>query len=250
MLGLTTPGVAMWVSAARLGGLRFGSVTEAAARWLPVLRDRERVDLAIGLFHSGLDGGYGREAALRNGLPLSNGAGRAADTVAGFDLIVSGQAHRLSPYEETGGESDYGTPVVEAGSRGNGVALVTFSMLRRGGRWLSVSLTRRTLRAEADPDPAFLALAHEDLEATRAWLDEPTAARFRAVPNKREFHRCAGGRVRTHSTARVGARYACASQVVRGGVARQWPYDRVRPGCRIERGARRVRRRRPRSRWF
>jgi 2',3'-cyclic-nucleotide 2'-phosphodiesterase (5'-nucleotidase family) len=192
VLGLTTPGLPMWVLPAERAGLRVSDLEEAAARWLPVLREAERADLVIALVHSGLDGDYEREEAVAAGLPLPNAAGRLADTMPGFDLIVSASAHRLAPLQPEPGGGDYAVPLIETGSRGNGLALALFRLERRGERWVNLGVTRQTLRAEPLADPALLAPTAESLAADRAWLEAPTAARFRAVPNPRDFFRCAG----------------------------------------------------------
>ncbi len=192
VLGLITPGVAIWLDRKHLAGLRVQDMAGAARRWLPVLREVERADVVIGLFHSGLDGWYDRAVALRHGLPLPNAAGLIAEGRAGFDLIVSGHAHRLSPRRSRNGNSAYAVPVVQPGARGEGLAVARLMLRGVGGRWQTVAVRRETRRAAIRPAPALLAEVEPELAATRVWLAEATGVRFSSFPDKIAFHRCAG----------------------------------------------------------
>jgi len=192
IVGMTTPAAVLGRDPRRLEGVTFTDVEAAARRWASVLRRVERVDVLIGLFHSGLDSTYDRDVALRAGAPLFAAAGRVAEAGLGFDLIVAGDAQRLSPRTPSGAETPYGTPVVEPGARGNGLAVVTLRLAERDGRWAVQDVRRRTLPAADAPDPAALALEARALRRTRERLAAPTRVRFRAVPRKTEFQRCAG----------------------------------------------------------
>jgi 2',3'-cyclic-nucleotide 2'-phosphodiesterase (5'-nucleotidase family) len=190
VLGLTTPGTPMWVPPSRLRGLVFADLETTAARLLPELR--AKADLVVGLFHSGLDGDYDRDEALSLGLPLPNAAGRIADKLGGFDLIVSAGAHHLSPLRAVGFDSQYGVPTVEPGNRGGGLVLTVFTMERRDGRWMKAGLERRAVLAETVPDASILALARDTLSADKAWLDAPASTRLLRYPKPREFNDCSG----------------------------------------------------------
>ncbi|MEE8394681.1 MAG: metallophosphoesterase [bacterium] len=192
VVGLTTPGVPAWVDRARLGGLRFLDLEAAARRWLAVVRDQEKADVVVGLLHSGLNGSYDRRMAVRLGLPLPNGAGRVADGVPGFDLIVSGHAHRLSPRKSRSGDSPYSVPVIQPGARGQAVAVARLRLGERDGRWAVQGITRVVLPPAIKADPALLAEVADDLARTRRWLAVPTAVRFGAIPGAEQFHHCAG----------------------------------------------------------
>ncbi len=207
VLGLTTPRVVAGLDPRHLEGLALSGVETAARRWVPFLRDVERADLVIGLVHEGLDGGYQHAAALRGTPPWAPGTGRLADGgdrfrksgdpfgERGFDLIVSGDAHRLSPRRPAGADSPYSVPVLEPGARGNALAVATFTLVERQGRWARVKvdgLTRRTIPAAKEADPGALAIVAEDLRTTQGLLEDATVFRFRRVPRRGEFQRCAG----------------------------------------------------------
>lgn len=189
VLGLTLPGAPPDAFGPQV---RAGALLPAARRWVPHLRRQEHVDVVVGLLHSGLDGSYNRDVAVRRGGPLPNAAGRLADGGLGFDLLVAGHAHRLSPRSPRTGSGSRAVPVLEPGGRGDGLAVATLHLAGQGGGWRVVRVERRTERAEAEPDPGALARAAPALRRTRAWLDEQAAVRWRRVPSRAGFYRCAG----------------------------------------------------------
>lgn len=191
VLAMTTPRAAATLNPWHLRGMRLSSLEAAARRWVPVLRLVERADLVIGLFHAGLDDDFDREVILRSGAAIGGGAGKLADGGFGFDLIVSGDAHRLSPRRSTVRLDGRAVPVLEPGARGNGLAVAKLELAEAGGRWRVEEVTRHTLAAH----PAGASLpggVRAALRRTGAWLDEPTGVRFRRIPRRGEFYRCAG----------------------------------------------------------
>jgi 2',3'-cyclic-nucleotide 2'-phosphodiesterase (5'-nucleotidase family) len=229
VLGLTTPLGTLGRDPRTFEGLRLADLEATARRWVSILRQVERVDVLIGLFHSGLDGDYARDAALRAGLPLGAAAGRVAEAVPGFDLIVAGDAHRLSPRGSTSAPTPWGPPVVEPGAYGRGLAVARLHLAERGGRWSVRRVERHTLAAAGAPDETILRHAAEPLRLTAERLAEPTAVRFRRVPRRDEFHRCAGAL--SHDAAAFLAGEAPAASV--SLLPMGWDFD---PPARHEQG--------------
>lgn len=87
VLGLVTPAIPNWLPPELWSGLAFEDMTACAERWMKVIREEEKPDVVIGLFHSGKEGGivtseYAENAALD-----------VARNVAGFDLVCYGHDH-------------------------------------------------------------------------------------------------------------------------------------------------------------
>jgi len=200
VLGLTTPGIPIWLAPEDRAGLAFGDMTAAARRWVPRLREDERADVVIGLFHAGLDGDYDRDVALRHGVPLPNAAGEVTDAVPGLDLVVAGHSHRLGPHRLEAGPEDYRVPILQPGARGNAVAVARLGLRRRAGRWAVVSALRWTLRAAAEPAPLPPEVAAPLARVAEA-LAAPTALRFTAEPTREAFAACAGALSHTAALA-------------------------------------------------
>ena len=85
ILGMLTPAIPNWLHQSLWSGMRFVSCTK---RWVKILREQEKADVVIGLFHSGWDGGivtdeYDEDATQK-----------VAEQVEGLDVIFFGHDHR------------------------------------------------------------------------------------------------------------------------------------------------------------
>lgn len=87
VIGLLTPAIPNWLREELWSGLRFENMVASARKWLKHVKEVERPDVIIGLFHSGKEGGivtkdYEEDASLK-----------IAREVPGFDLILFGHDH-------------------------------------------------------------------------------------------------------------------------------------------------------------
>ncbi|MCU0377651.1 MAG: 5'-nucleotidase C-terminal domain-containing protein [Bacteroidales bacterium] len=85
VFGLITPSVPDWLPEALYSGIRFDGMVETAQKWMPEIL-REKPDLIVGLFHSGV--GDDNETAMDENSSLS-----VAVNVPGFDIIFCGHDH-------------------------------------------------------------------------------------------------------------------------------------------------------------
>ena len=58
ILGMTTPGIPIWLDSPKLKGFSFQDILSSSRKWVSVLKNQEKVDLLIGLYHSGGDMDY------------------------------------------------------------------------------------------------------------------------------------------------------------------------------------------------
>src|SRR5688572_14509247 len=97
VLGLTTPGIPHWENVENYAGLEFHETVSEAKKWVPVLRDVEKVDAVVIAMHMGI------EEDLRTGklnpsqVPNENAALAIARQVPGIDVILMGHTHRDTP---------------------------------------------------------------------------------------------------------------------------------------------------------
>ena len=87
VLGLITPAIPNWLHESLWSGLHFVEMEECCKRWVKHLKDVEKADVIIGLFHSGWNGGistlhYNEDATES-----------VAKNVDGFDIIFFGHDH-------------------------------------------------------------------------------------------------------------------------------------------------------------
>lgn len=87
ILGMLTPAIPNWLHESLWTGLRFDEMLKTARHWIKILKEQEKADVIVGLFHSGWDGGivtptYEEDVARK-----------MAETVEGFDVIFFGHDH-------------------------------------------------------------------------------------------------------------------------------------------------------------
>ena len=87
ILGMLTPAIPNWLHESLWTGLHFEEMIQSARHWVKVLKEREKADVIVGLFHSGWEGGittpdYDEDVSRK-----------IAETVEGFDVIFFGHDH-------------------------------------------------------------------------------------------------------------------------------------------------------------
>ncbi len=91
VLGLITPAIPNWLPPKIWEGIEFLDMIQSADKWVKIIKEKEKPDLLIGLFHSGTDYNYGNQnvSTPRN----ENASQLVAEAVAGFDIIFVGHDH-------------------------------------------------------------------------------------------------------------------------------------------------------------
>lgn len=87
VLGMITPAIPAWLSENLWQGLRFDDMEETARKWMKVIREKEKPDVVVGLFHAGQD------AMLMSGKYNENASLDVAKNVPGFDAVLMGHDH-------------------------------------------------------------------------------------------------------------------------------------------------------------
>ena len=157
ILGLTTPGSAIWDKDKITGIVEFGGGLEAAQKWVPFLR-KKGADLVVVIMHSGTSSGssYGDQ------LPYpENFATTVAEQVPGIDAIIPGHSHstideRFVTNLQTGEQVLMSQP----GSWGRDLSVLDFDLERSGdGSWNVTSKRADALSAgTVADDPEIVAL--------------------------------------------------------------------------------------------
>jgi 2',3'-cyclic-nucleotide 2'-phosphodiesterase/3'-nucleotidase len=167
ILGLTTPGVPNWDNPPNYAGLEFHEPLPEARKWVPILRDQEKVDVVVIAMHMGL------EEDLRTGdvspgqVPHENEAIAIAKEVPGVDVIFMGHTHRDVP-------SLYinGVLLTQANHWGRHLARADLYLQRAGSTWRLYAKSARTIASDdrVEPDPEVVKLAEPYDQETQGWL--------------------------------------------------------------------------------
>ena len=168
ILGLTTPGIPNWENRSNYKGVEFHETVSEAKTWVPILRDKEKVDIVVIAMH------MGTEEDLRTGIPSpsqvpnENAALTIAREVPGVDVILMGHTHR-----EVGDLFVNGVLLTQANRWASHVARVDLYLDKKdSGGWQVVMKSARTIpvtdKIGIDPEIAKIGEPYD--RETQAWL--------------------------------------------------------------------------------
>lgn len=128
VLGLITPAIPNWLEQRLWTGMRFDNMLSAARYWMKVLREEERPDVVIGLFHSGREGG------ITTAEYQENASLEIAKEVPGFHVVLFGHDHTRYMQTVTNVE---GQPVLCLNPANNAMAVSVAALTLKGkkGKW-------------------------------------------------------------------------------------------------------------------
>lgn len=128
VLGLITPAIPNWLEQRLWTGMRFDNMLSAARHWMKVLREEERPDVVIGLFHSGREGG------ITTAEYQENASLEIAKEVPGFHVVLFGHDHTRYMQTVTNVE---GQPVLCLNPANNAMAVGVAALTLKGkkGKW-------------------------------------------------------------------------------------------------------------------
>lgn len=166
ILGLITPGIPQWLPEKLWEGLRFDDMVETARRWMPVLRNKERVDIVIGLFHSG----YGENTTT--GRLNENASLQVAQQVPGFDLILCGHDHREA-CRRVVNEAGDSVLILNPAANGMNVAEADLTFTLKDGKVVAKRVDGRLVKvSDLTPDSDYMAHFDAAYKAVENFADE------------------------------------------------------------------------------
>lgn len=167
VLGLITPAIPMWVPEKLWKGLYFEDIIQSARKWVPIIKEKEKPDVLIGLFHTGWDGGS------LNGYN-ENAAKAIATEVPGFSAIFFGHDHRpnLQTIKNKAGEE---VCMLNAGPRGFKIseATLTCTPSTSGTKKYDIKVSGRLIdMKDYALDEAYLAHFKSYFDKTKAFVHQ------------------------------------------------------------------------------
>lgn len=87
ILGLITNAIPYWLSKRLWEGIRFDNPIESTRKWVGIIKEKEKPDIIIGLFHTGWEGG------VNDGEHIENATRQIAEEIDGLDIILYGHDH-------------------------------------------------------------------------------------------------------------------------------------------------------------
>jgi len=125
VLGLITPSVPNWLPEFLWKGIQFEDMIETAEKWIPLIREKEKPDLLIGLFHAGVNFNSNNqdESAYKN----ENASQLVAEKVPGFDVVFVGHDHAGWNFKTVNEDGD-SVLIVGPTSRARNVAVANIKL--------------------------------------------------------------------------------------------------------------------------
>ncbi len=171
VIGIITPKIPDWLPPALWSGMEYRDMIVSAGKWMDYVRSREKPDLVIGLFHSGVDPTYGQQLADK---PLNENASRlVAEQVAGFDIVFTGHDHRTWDLRVAGPQGD-SVLILGSESRAAEIAVADIMMEKKGNRWVATAIsgTHRQMKGYS-PDPEFMNTFRGYIDSVQQYVDQP-----------------------------------------------------------------------------
>jgi 2',3'-cyclic-nucleotide 2'-phosphodiesterase / 3'-nucleotidase len=169
VLGLITPRIPDWLPENIWSGMRFDDMIQSAAYWVPFIREEEKPDILIGLFHAGLDYTYNQqdETTLKN----ENAVRLVARQVHGFDIIFAGHDHKTWNEYEIDPEGD-SVLILGSSSKAKELAQASIILQKHGRKW-DVKKRSGTIISmkEIEPDQAFVDHFSEDIQEIKSYVN-------------------------------------------------------------------------------
>ena len=183
-LGLTTPGIPMWLAPETHQEHVFLDMVETARRYVPILRNVEKVDVLIGLFHAGMNENYDIKKAESFGIPAPNASAMVARAIGGgpdgFDAIICAHSHRTiddtvnTEYKDTDSNVVNGVKFLQAQNWGSKLGHLSISVRGRNGRWVVEDVSAATYGMEGvEEDPELLAAMADYIRGSKSYAAAP-----------------------------------------------------------------------------
>lgn len=150
VLGMITPAVPAWLSENLWQGLRFDDMEETARKWVKTIREQERPDLLIGMFHAG------QNAVLMSGKYRENASVEVARNIPGFDIVLMGHDHarECKKIQNVAGDS---VLVIDPANKGVVVSDIDVTLQMQDGKVVSKQIDGRLSAMDAyEPSAAFM----------------------------------------------------------------------------------------------
>ena len=186
VLGMITPWIPNWLPRNIWSGMEFQDMIECARKWVKIINDKEKPDLLIGLFHSGVDFTYGNQTA--DTYKNENASRLVAEQVPGFDLIFVGHDH-------------HGWNITATSSAGKTVPILSGINAARTAAVADVSLTynpssklwEKKITGEIveiknyKPDPEFSSKFQYASDEVKKYVDQPLGTFTVPVSSRESF---------------------------------------------------------------
>ncbi|MCH8496746.1 MAG: 5'-nucleotidase C-terminal domain-containing protein [Balneolales bacterium] len=165
VVGLTTPGSAVWDRPRVSGIIDFADGVEAAERFVAEVREAG-AEFVVLLMHSAIES---RSSYDIEGVAMENFGRAAIESVPGINLAITGHSHRVVDDQTITGPDGNEVPVVQAGRWGSHLGVVEFVLTRNEDLTISAVSSNTTVHSveHTEASQAIVDLASDAHERVR-----------------------------------------------------------------------------------
>ena len=172
VLGLITPAIPNWLPKKIWSGIRFDDMIETARKWVKIIKEKEKPDLLIGLFHSGIEYNYNGQSAEKRF--NENASKLVAEEVPGFDLILAGHDHKIWNFtvKDPNGKNVLILDPSNA-ARNAAVATLTFKYDSTLSSWVKEITGEIVSSKDFQPDPGYMNKFESAINEVKKYVSKP-----------------------------------------------------------------------------
>ena len=170
ILGLITPTIDHWLPKTLWPNLEFEDMVECAQKWVPVILQKEKPDLMIGLCHAGFD--YEYEGKNLDTPFNEHGSVPVAIKVPGFDIVLCGHDHQPCNFfvENVAGDS---VLILDAQSQALKIGRVDIHLQQAEGKYQKTITAELIDTKQFAPDSAFCQKFQPFIDEVNSYVDAP-----------------------------------------------------------------------------
>lgn len=166
VLGMITPAIPTWLPETLWKGLYFADMEQTARKWMPIIQEKEKPDIIIGLFHAG------KEARTVAGKYREDASAEIAERIPGFDIIMMGHDHRRFCGKIANAQGD-SVLLINPANNGRTVGDVEIVLTLDGDKVIRKSIQGKLADMDKlDPSPDFMKQFTPQYQAVEAFVSE------------------------------------------------------------------------------
>lgn len=180
VLGMITPAIPSWLPEQLWSGLRFDDMETTARHWVKIIKEKEKPDIIIGLFHAGPEGNQLGDA-------IENGSEIVARNVPGFDVVFMGHDHQRHCRKVVNAAGD-SVLITGPSNAARCVSDVMIKVVKKNGKLVKKEVSGQITELDAYPvDQAFMKTFDPQYRATLDFVSRKIGRMSSTISSKDAF---------------------------------------------------------------
>lgn len=180
VLGMITPAIPSWLPEQLWSGLRFDDMETTARHWVKIIKEKEKPDIIIGLFHAGPEGNQLGDA-------IENGSEIVARNVPGFDVVFMGHDHQRHCRKVVNAAGD-SVLITGPSNAARCVSDVMIKVVKKNGKLVKKEISGQITELDAYPvDQTFMKTFDPQYRATLDFVSRKIGRMSSTISSKDAF---------------------------------------------------------------